>query len=75
MTKVFSNKSSIYCIIRQQNFNKLVLKNCLTLTEDCEQTKEEFELIFSPNQVYSIRESVIYCHIFLFYKYVPHGKF
>ena len=24
MTRVFSNKSSIYCIIRQQYFNKLV---------------------------------------------------
>ena len=37
---------------------KLVLKNCLTLTEDWERTKKEIELIFLPNQVYSIQTNV-----------------
>ena len=33
---------------------KLVLKNYLTSTEDCEGTKKELEFIFLPNGVYSI---------------------
>ena len=55
MEKIFSNKNSIYYIIRQQyDLIKLVLKNCLTSIEDCEGTKKELELFFSPNQVDSI---------------------
>ena len=38
---------------------KLVLENSLTSIEDCEWTKKELELIFSPNQVYSIYKSAI----------------
>ena len=36
------------------NLIKLVLKNCLTSIEECELTKKELELSFSPSQGYSI---------------------
>ena len=57
MATVFSNKTSIHSDIN--NLIKLVLKNCLTPTEDCERTKKEPELIFSPNQVIVVKKSVI----------------
>ena len=60
MMKVFSNKNSIYCIIRQQWFNNISsekLSDLKLVLKDCEWTKNEFELIFSPNQVYSIWKS------------------
>ena len=57
MTKVFSNKNSIYCIIRQQKFNKISsekLSDLKLVLKDCERIKKELELIFLPNQFYSI---------------------
>ena len=59
MTKVFSNKNSIYCIIRQQQLNKInseKLSDLKLVLKDCERTKEELELIF-------------------FHRCIPHGKF
>ena len=55
MAKKFSQTKNSYTIQSDSNdLIKLVLKNCLTSTEDCEWTKKEIGLIFSPNQVYSI---------------------
>ena len=57
MTKVFSNKISIYCVIRQQEFNKISpekLSDLKLILKDGELTKKELELSFSPNQVQSI---------------------
>ena len=57
MTKVFSNKNSIYCIIRQQKFYKISsekLSDLKLVLKDCEPTKKKLELIFLPNQFYSI---------------------
>ena len=72
MTKVFSNKNSIFCIIRSNNLIKLVMKNCLTSIEDCEWTKKELELICSPNQVKSL---LSYSGTPFFHRYLPHSKF
>ena len=44
-------------LIRQQQFNKISsekLSDLKLVLKDCEWTKKELELIFSPNQVYSI---------------------
>ena len=57
MTKVFSNKNSIYCIIRQQKFYKISsekLSDLKLVLKDCERIKKKLELIFLPNQFYSI---------------------
>ena len=57
MTKVLSNKNCLYCIIRQQQFNKISsekLSDLKLVLRDCESIKKELQLIFSPNQVYSI---------------------
>ena len=60
MAKKFSQTKNSYTIQSDSNdLIKLVLKNCLTSTEDCEWTKKEPELIFSPNKVSSIQKSVI----------------
>ena len=54
MTKVFSKKNLYPVQSDSDNLTKLVLKNCLTSTKDCERTKKKLKLIFSANQVYSI---------------------
>ena len=57
MTKVFSNKNSMYCIIRQQKFYKISsekLSDLKLVLKDCERIKKKLELIFLPNQFYSI---------------------
>ena len=57
MTKVFSNKNSIYCIIRQQKFYKISsekLSDLKLVLKDCERIKKKLEVIFLPNQFYSI---------------------
>ena len=41
---------------------KTLPKNCPRSFEDCEWNKRELELIFSPNQAYSIQHSVIKKH-------------
>ena len=50
MTKVLKQKFHIL----YNQVAKIGSENCLTSTEDCEGTKNEPELIFSPNQVYGI---------------------
>ena len=45
---------------------KLVLKNCLTSIENCEWTKKELELRFSPNQFYRVQLKTVYSAV------VPH---
>ena len=62
MTTVFSNKNSIWCIMRHRLFNKISyekLSDLELVLKDCQWTRKELELIFSPDQVYSIWKSAI----------------
>ena len=57
MKKVFSNKNSIYCIIRHQQFNKICsekMSNVKLVLKDCEWAKKELEFIFLQNEIYNI---------------------
>ena len=57
MKKVFSSKNSIYCIIRNQQFNNIwseKMSDVKLVLKDCEWAKKELELIFSQYEIYNI---------------------